>query len=113
MRALKLATVSQFDKFESESQNLLGCYDNDLLRKKKKFYRELQNSGKLIWGQDNNQKDKEEGDESSKKKSHIDEKGSGKKQRRVIAPRTFLFNPKNNEHRIIKTKNDLLVLNMN
>lgn len=116
MRALKLATVAQFDKFESDSQNLLCCYDNELLIKKKKFYRELQNSGKLIWGA--NQKDKEEGDNQNesgvKKKSPRNEsEKTGKKKRKVIASRNFLFNAKNNDHRIIKTPNNIFVLNVN
>lgn len=119
LRALKLATIAQFDKFESESQNLLCCEDNELLRKKKKFYKELQSSGKLIWGQDlPNQKDKEGietgPDGISKRKSatrnESERKTTEKKKIRVVASRNFLNNPHMNKHKILKTKNEIYVL---
>ena len=114
LRALKLATIAQFDKFESDSQNLLCCYDNELLRKKKKFYRELQSSGKLIWGQDSpNQKEKEAGENTNekgeRKSTHIDVNAE-KEKIKVIASRNFLHNPHMNKHKILKTKKKIYVL---
>jgi len=120
LRTLKLATIAQFDKFESESQNILCCDDNELLRKKKKFYRELQNSGKLIWGQQYQNKNEKEGtggsenpnESSSKKKSVRNQSEETENQKiKVIASRTFLHNPHLNKHKLLKTKNKIYVLN--
>ena len=117
LRALKLATIAQFDKFESESQNLLCCYDNELLRKKKKFYRELQNSGKLIWGPESPIKNDKEGgintenaNDSTLKKKGKSETEKKESKIKVIASRTFLHNPHMNKHKILKANKKLYVL---
>lgn len=112
MRTLKLATVAQFDKFESESQNILCCDNNELLRKKKKFYKELQSSGKLIWGQ-YKEKEGENPNESMKKRKSARAESEEKDTKgiKVIASRTFLHNPHLNKHKILKTKGKIYVLN--
>ncbi len=49
LRALKLATISQFNRFESESPAKL-CDNIELLQKKIKFYKDLQSSSsKFFW----------------------------------------------------------------
>ena len=118
LRTLKLATIAQYDKFESESQNILCVDDNELLRKKKKFYKELQNSGKLIWGQYSQQKEKDgnlgsenPNDTSIKKKSvKLEGEAAEKNKIKVIASRTFLHNPHMNKHKLLKTKKKIYVL---
>ena len=115
LRALKLATVTQYTKFESESQNML-CDNNDLLRRKKKFYKELQTSGKLIWDQETIQE--KEGDIPHQSESSIKRKYSakespkkgGEEKFKVIASSHFLHNPHMNKHKILKSKKKIYVI---
>lgn len=112
MRALKLATVSQFNRFESESQVKL-CDNIELLQKKIKFYKDLQSSSsKLFWDHSVStlkQKEVDKNDNSiDKKKKEGCEKE--KEEYKIIASKRFLQNANNNKHVILKSKNKIYVV---
>ncbi len=102
-RALKMATVSQIHKFEADSPNIL-CDNNEILRKKQKFYKELTTSGKAIVppGVDIPPIERE-----TEKKSAAKDSGG---EYQIIAKKTFLENPMNNKHKNLRPKKKIFVL---
>ena len=111
VRALKLATLAQEAHFDSESQNII-CNNNDILRKKKKFYKDLYTNRRFLFPEDNDNNNGNETEEKSNINREFSKKSKKKKidEIKVIASKSFLNNPKKNNHNLVKVDNKIYVL---
>lgn len=99
-RALKISTLKQESKFDADSQNLV-CNDNEVLQRRKKYYKDMQGAAKILFGSDEGTEEKSTKRNNSAAKS---------KSYQVVASKNFLNNPYKNKHKIVKAKDKIFVL---
>lgn len=78
------------------------CYDNEVLQRRKKYYKDMQGAAKILFGSDEEAESK-----TTKRKYSANTKGNNYQ---VIASKTFLHNPYKNKHKIVKAKDKIFVL---
>eukprot|EP00825_Cyclidium_porcatum_P002920 TRINITY_DN11359_c0_g1_i3.p1 TRINITY_DN11359_c0_g1~~TRINITY_DN11359_c0_g1_i3.p1 ORF type:complete len:606 (+),score=123.98 TRINITY_DN11359_c0_g1_i3:77-1894(+) len=101
-RQIRMATNLYVYKLAADSPNIIFG-DNEVLQRKNKFYKELNQPYK------NQYKDKHDflEDEEEDEKQNFDPKKKGIK---IVASANFLYNPNRNKHKILQAKDKIYVI---
>lgn len=101
-RQIRVATNLYSYKLASDSPNIIFG-DNDVLQKKFRFYKELNQPYKNKYKDKNDYFDDDDEDD----KQNQDSKKKGLK---IVASSNFLYNPNRNKHKILKAKDKIYVI---